>query len=1252
MVLDKKFVEVISLNFGKKDKIHIGLLTPEESGSIFTAGTIKLSELDEFVEEHKHEYNVYMCYAPIEGKKRLLDKAKPTRFLVADIDGAEIPNEFPPSYYWETSPNKYQGMWISDKPITPKEYEVLAHAFVKKFEFDSASDLVHLYRIPTTINHKYATPQNVSDIIGNGKVYRKKEIFEHLEYAFYKNKVVERKKVKGKRIPNKKYSIKALYKKYEVRPLVERDIEDRSAYVYAIAKAMYEQGAKSSEVKYVIIHHTEQDKWDSDTIDPILLSIKAKTKKRKRLSESLTVSEDEISIIGLSDIKEGEHGEEWLIEGLWEHNSVGLLVAPPKSYKSTLITNMAVAIASGKPLSGRKVQKGGVLILQGENSLIAEKSRMQSIAGTTDLPIYYVQNNITLDNIELLRNTIIGNNIKLLVIDPLYLLFGSGNMNHQVDVTPKLKALTDLRKETECSIIVVHHTRKVDGNNDISTSDINGSGFFEGWYESLIMLQPPKRTRVRKVKMFNRFRNHIGSEGTIRISDDLSMSINLDDEYGTTFVEDGKEKPINYKKEKKAKREVKSDKSKKSSKKRSKKKIEYTYTTNLETFYKPSESKIEQFKDGMTIDLTGVEKISVDIETTGLERYKDKIVSIQITDENDNSWLLWIDGDYTELEAIVKFINQFKVITHGGKFDSLFVFVKCGTTIKLWGDTQILAHLLTEPILKLKILIEKYFGVKYDIDKDTKTSNMKVGVGSIKTNFKKWCLENTSLTKLTEYNKVITQLHEDLKGMLFIEDYKQFKKFVDDKANYDLVLDFYSKVSKRIQEERRLKLIEYAINDTIYTLKLFNLLREKIKAYKLSKVYRHELRAYKDYIEVEKDGVSLDFALLNETKSELEENVAKLEKTLFNNKDAKKQGINNFGSPKQLREFFLDYLGLEATKQTEKGEWKVDTAQLVEWNKQGKHDIIPTLLEWKVATKQLQFIASWEELSQYDGKIHPSFNITADTGRTTCSSPNLQQVPQASKLRNIITASKGRKFIEVDMSQAELRVASMFAEDKNMIGAYLAGSDLHTATMNFIYSGKTPKDEQESKAWRTNAKATNFGFLYGMSATTFIDYAKGYGLELTEEQSEDFRDSFFDSYPNLLDMHEKFIEYARKYGYTYSPIGRKRFLPNINSSNWKSKGEAERQAVNTPVQGFASDLVISAMSDIIRDKSMDKSKYKIIGTIHDAILVEADEDVAYEYAQKIKEHMENPSVLDICEIELTVPMVADVEIGSAWGLHD
>lgn len=1267
MPLDKNFKDVLSLNFSKEDEIHVGLLA---SSGQFNNGTITLNEIDEFITEYKDDYNVFMCYAPIEGDDRLLENAKPTRFLVADIDGAEIPKEFPPSYYWETSPNKYQGLWISDKVIAPKDYEVLAHAMVKKFKFDSASDIVHLYRIPTTINHKYATPQEVSEPKGDGVVYRRQDIFEILEYDKYK-KGTKKKKVKGKKIPNKEYDLEELYKKYEVKPLVDREITDRSAYVYAIAKALYEQGAKSSEVKYVVMS-TDQDKWDRDEIDKVLLRIKSKTKRRKKVSSSVNISEDEVHIIGINDVQEGEHGEEWLIEGLWEYDSVGLIVAPPKSYKSTLITNMAVAVASGKPFDGRKVIQGGVLILQGENSLVAEKSRMMNIAGTTDLPIYYVQSSINLDNIEVLKRTIIENSIKMLVIDPLYLLFGSGNMNHQVDVTPKLRTLTELRKETGCSIILVHHTRKTDGSSDLSTGDINGSGFFEGWYESLIMLQPPRRTVVRKVKMFNRFRNHMGSEGTIRIDDSLKMTLNLDDDFGGEYSEDKPDKPINTRKErlkkikaKKSKKketvaeEVKEEEPKpkkskalRSSKKRSKRVKQLTYTTTLETFYKPSEGELERFESGMTIDLSNNKKIYVDIETTGLNNITDEIKTIQITDESENTYVLWVDGNYSELKDIAKFLNQFRIITHGGKFDSLFFFKKCGIALKLFGDTQVLSHMLTEPSLKLKDLVKKYLGITYDIDKETKKSNKKVTVASVKKQLKEWALENTELKKLTPYNKMIEALYNDLEGSLFLDKPQMLIKFVDDGTDYDKVLDYYSKVSERVLEERRMTLIKYGMGDTVYGFRLYNYLYPKVKAYKLLKVYKHEVRAYNAYIEVEKEGVTIDFGLLGETKATIEKELKEVEKELYSFDIVKEAEVDNFNSTQQKVRLFCGVLGWETKHTTKGGQPQINQSQLEEWSKEGKHEILDVLLRYNKLAKQLQFVNLWEELSQYDGKLHPSFNITADTGRTTCKNPNIQNVPQESSLRNVITCPKGRKFIEVDMSQAELRVASIFSEDENMIHAYQSGSDLHQKTMELIKGGKKPKDAQEAKRWRTESKSCNFGLLYGMSAKTYQEYAKGYGMNITLEEAENIREAFFDSYPKLLDMHKKFVAYAKKYGYTYSPIGRKRFLPNLQSSNWKDVSEAERQAINTPVQGFASDLVISALADILEDDSLDKSKYKIIGSVHDAILVEADEDVAEEYAKKVKEHMENPSILELCDIDITVPLVADIEIGSAWGKHD
>lgn len=223
----------------------------------------------------------------------------------------------------------------------------------------------------------------------------------------------------------------------------------------------------------------------------------------------------------------------------------------------------------------------------------------------------------------------------------------------------------------------------------------------------------------------------------------------------------------------------------------------------------------------------------------------------------------------------------------------------------------------------------------------------------------------------------------------------------------------------------------------------------------------------------------------------------------------------------------------------------------------------------------------------------------------------------------------------------------MFSGDANMQHAYQSGSDLHSKTTELLFGDTSGLSPQEQKRKRTEAKSMNFGFLYGMSAKTFVDYAKGYGLNITEEQSEGFRNDFFKAYPRLLPWHEECKDYARKNGHTWSPIGRKRFLPDINSSNWSDRGSAERQSINSGVQGFASDMCISALSDIVFSDIIDHERCKVLGSVHDAILFEVRDDYIDEVVPVIKEMMEHPSIVE--GIDIPIPIIADVEIHQAWG---
>lgn len=223
----------------------------------------------------------------------------------------------------------------------------------------------------------------------------------------------------------------------------------------------------------------------------------------------------------------------------------------------------------------------------------------------------------------------------------------------------------------------------------------------------------------------------------------------------------------------------------------------------------------------------------------------------------------------------------------------------------------------------------------------------------------------------------------------------------------------------------------------------------------------------------------------------------------------------------------------------------------------------------------------------------------------------------------------------------------MFSGDENMQHAYQSGSDLHSKTTELLFGDTSNLSKQEQKRKRTEAKSMNFGFLYGMSAKTFVDYAKGYGLNITEEQSEGFRNNFFEAYPRLLPWHEECKEYARKNGHTWSPIGRKRFLPDINSSKWSDRGQAERQSVNSGVQGFASDMCISALSDIVFSDIIDHERCKVLGSVHDAILFEIRDDYVDEVVPKLKYTMEHPSILE--GLDIPIPIVADAEVAQAWG---
>ena len=955
-----------------------------------------------------------------------------------------------------------------------------------------------------------------------------------------------------------------------------------------------------------------------------------------------------------------------------------------------------------------------------------------------------------------------------------------------------------------------------------------------------------------------------------------------------------------------------------------------------------------------TIDLKY--PVCLDIETTGLDRFRDDITSIQIgfTNVDQGKYVRrffdWKKLGMKRALMLLTKLKDAKLVTHNGKFDLLFLYVKTGVELKLWVDTLVMAHVCGEEELGLKPLVKKYFKVDYDISKEAKTG------------------------KITE----------------------KFKA--------------------------------YGLDDVYYPMELVKIFKKKLKIYNLEKVYKHEMRAYSAYLEVEKNGAPIS-PRRHEIAKKLQEqykpilerlltvgninwnSTAQVAKILFTDKnvpvyDEKGEKLPNtyevieysfmndiiyrgeFDTRKGATLFMNEWkeknphlydikvklkhnyapviigygVGLKAIEKTAKGVPSVGSDVLVNYV---GNPVVDDLLEYRRLTKLETFIKSWEKI-QVDDRIYPSFNITARTGRTTCSNPNLQQIPQDKNVRNLIEARPGWKILECDFSQVELRVASIFSGDENMQHAYQSGSDLHSKTTELLFGDTSNLSKQEQKRKRTQAKSCfsgdteiltedgfvefkmydgttlvaqyniesqeisyvepldfrmipnqkicvfenentslkltpnheciiqvqngkkymkkvpfedlaghgqskyawvnagyykydkcyfikdditrliacfvadgsysasktqlrfgftkkrkierfrnmidrlgvaydekvqgklkvtyftisdfdcvtlmkryctadktllkpsmtelnplvyleeashwdghvnhtnlitvsstnrstldsmqimavqsgvrarlykvkderdnvsdtwtlsynlnkkplsrfeskdidlrthhntnhnvycvtvpehnivirhngkvsiqgncNFGFLYGMSAKTFVDYAKGYGLNITEEDSEHLRENFFKAYPTLLTWHEDCKKYAQANGYTWSPIGRKRFLPDINSSNFRARGQAERQSINSGVQGFASDMCTSALADIVFSDKIDHDRCIVLGSVHDAILFEIRDDYVEEVAPKLKYTMEHPSILE--GLDIPIPIIADAEVAQAWG---
>ena len=547
MTKANKFITLLQRNFGEKDLVNFGVNKkfylerkvkedPEFKDRFsrdFEQSKHFVKHIGSQVKALRDKYDLYISFTPTGGKERKKTNAEDTYIIAQDIDGVPIPTDLPPSYYWETSPNKYQGVWILDNKVNPQEHEILCRKLVNKYGFDPCGvDIVHLYRIPGSVNHKYATDFKVSGMKGEGTVYRKRDFMKALEDVDITKSSI----VSSDLIEFKLYDLDVLLEKYNVtKQFTHKMAVDRSEWAWNLERKMIMNGASKEEVKFVLLSApNDKAKFTDETVDAEVNRAFAKIQSTEeepeeetptytKLSKKFKIEEkggksirsvtkngkkrsSSINIVRVGDIEPFDPTDFWLIEDFWENSSVGIIGAPSKSFKSTFALNLACAVATGKPFDGRKVKQGAVLILQGENNLSMEQHKIYAITGCeTPPPIYFVDDNINMEHIYRLVNDIRELEIKLLIIDPMYLLFGNGDINRHQDIVERLETLTRLSKETGCAIMLIHHSRKLERRAKIQTSDMYGSAFIEGWYESMILLQ---RKTNNSSRLTTYFRNH------------------------------------------------------------------------------------------------------------------------------------------------------------------------------------------------------------------------------------------------------------------------------------------------------------------------------------------------------------------------------------------------------------------------------------------------------------------------------------------------------------------------------------------------------------------------------------------------------------------------------------------------------------------------------------------------------------------------------------------------------------------------
>jgi len=422
----------------------------------------------------------------------------------------------------------------------------------------------------------------------------------------------------------------------------------------------------------------------------------------------------------------------------------------------------------------------------------------------------------------------------------------------------------------------------------------------------------------------------------------------------------------------------------------------------------------------------------------------------------------------------------------------------------------------------------------------------------------------------------------------------------------------------------------------VSVLQKLHLVIDKELEKKSLKYLFHDIETPLTYVlfQMECYGVNIDTKLLKELSQKCVREIEKLETQIYKIGG----GEFNLNSPKQLSQILFEKLNLPVVKKTKTG-FSTNEEVLNILAKDNK--IASLVLEFRhLAKLQSTYIDALPKLiDPRTGRIHTQFLQTGtETGRISSKRPNLQNIPIRSDFgrqirRAIIPSDKDLHMISADYSQIELRILAHLSDDKALKAAFLGGQDIHNYTASLIYD--ISEDDVTSKM-RDSAKRVNFGIIYGMSA-----FGLAKDLKISQEEAQLFIDKYFMRYPKVKDFMDRSIKHCESQGYVQTLLKRRRYIPEIKSKNMAMRQFAQRQAINTPVQGSAADLIKTAMINIHNEINEKKLTSKMLITVHDELVFEVPSGEKKIMIEMIKEKMEH-------SFKLSIPMDVSIKIGKNW----